>query len=263
MDACRSLADPGRPVALEMLAQNAGMSEVHFRRVFKKYIGITPMQYAATVRRNFFQGALMKSRNITTAMYDSGFRSASRVYEQADTLLGMTPSAYRRGGSRQSIRYATGACWLGRVLVALSGRGVCAILLGTEPRRLATALRSRFPCAHIEEDSSLTQVVSMVVNLIERPALGLALPLDIQGTVFQQRVWAALRKIQPGETRSYGQIAAMLGRPPAARAVAKACGANSLAVAVPCHRVVGGDGRLAGYRWGLARKKALLARERS
>jgi AraC family transcriptional regulator of adaptative response/methylated-DNA-[protein]-cysteine methyltransferase len=260
-DACRLLADGTDPPGVDTLAQAAGLSAAQFRRVFKKIVGVTPRQYHAAVRRCVLQDSLRTSRSVTTAIFDAGFQSVSRVYDRADELLGMSPSAYRRGGRQQSVRYATGKCFLGRILVAVTARGVCAILFGDSVDELGEELRRRFRKADIAPDESLAEVLDIIVHFVERPALGLALPLDVQGTAFQQQVWEALQTIPAGETRSYREVAEQLGQPTASRAVAQACAANNLAVAIPCHRVVTRDGRISDYRWGVERKKSLLRRE--
>ena len=199
---------------------------------------------------------------MTNAIYDAGYHSSSRFYAQADAVLGMTPSRYRAGGVDTAMRFAIGECSLGAILVAASARGVCAILLGDYPDALARDLQDRFPRAEIiGADAGFEQTVARVVASVEAPGLGLDLPLDVRGTAFQQRVWQALRDIPAGETASYAQVAGRIGMPKAARAVAQACAANALAVAIPCHRVVRNDGNLSGYRWGVERKRALLDRE--
>jgi AraC family transcriptional regulator of adaptative response/methylated-DNA-[protein]-cysteine methyltransferase len=260
-EACRLMADVNSLPSVEDLARIAGLSEGQFRRVFKTMVGVTPKQYQTAVRRCRLQDTLKTSRSVTSAVYDAGFGCASRVYDQADELLGMTPSAYRRGGHRQSIHYAIGECFLGRILVAVTARGVCAILFGDSADELDEELRLRFREANIASDESLTELLEIVVHFVDRPALGLRLPLDIQGTAFQQQVWEALQKIPAGETRSYRDVAAQLGQPSASRAVAQACAANKIAVAIPCHRLVTSDGRISGYRWGVDRKRRLLMRE--
>jgi len=205
---------------------------------------------------------LEQSGTVTEAMYDAGYNSSGQFYETSSDILGMTPSHYRAGGTGTDIRFAIGECELGSLLVATSLRGVCAILLGDDPEVLIRNLQDTFPCANlIGGDEHFEQLVAQVVGFIEDPAIGLNLPLDIRGTAFQQRVWQALRQIPAGSTVSYAEIAKRIGAPKAVRAVAQACGANSLAVAIPCHRVVKNDGSLSGYRWGVERKRALLQKE--
>jgi AraC family transcriptional regulator of adaptative response/methylated-DNA-[protein]-cysteine methyltransferase len=205
---------------------------------------------------------LGRGSSVTEAIFDAGYNASSRFYESSNQLLGMTPSSYRAGGVDHDIRFAIGECSLGAILVAQSQRGVCAILFGDDPEALARDLQDRFPRANlIGGDRAFEQLVATVVGFVEAPALGLDLPLDVRGTAFQQRVWRALRDIPAGATVSYSEIAQRIGSPRAVRAVAGACAANMLAVAIPCHRVVRNDGGLSGYRWGVERKRALLARE--
>lgn len=199
---------------------------------------------------------------MTEAIYGAGYNSSGRFYEESPRVLGMTPEQYRSGGARTDIRFAVGECALGSILVAQSTVGICAILLGDDPDALLRDLQDRFPAARlIGGDAGFEQTVAAVVGFVEAPRLGLDLPLDIRGTAFQQRVWQALRRIPPGETVSYAEVARRIGSPGAVRAVAGACAANILAVAIPCHRVVRNDGSLSGYRWGVERKDALLKRE--
>ena len=202
--------------------------------------------------------------SVTEAIYAAGFNSAGRFYETSDAMLGMTPTKYRAGGAATEIRFAVGECSLGSILVARSAKGLCAILLGDDPDALLRELQDRFPMATlVGGDAGFERLVSQVVGFVDAPAIGLNLPLDIRGTAFQQRVWQALREIPPGSTATYAEIAARLGSPHGARAVAQACAANPLAVAIPCHRVIRTDGAMSGYRWGLERKRQLLARERT
>jgi AraC family transcriptional regulator of adaptative response/methylated-DNA-[protein]-cysteine methyltransferase len=223
---------------------------------------LTPKAYAAERRADRVRRELARSDTVTGAIYDAGFNSSGRFYAQADRMLGMTPARYRAGGAEAEIRFAVGECSLGSILVAGSDRGVCAILLGDDPDALVRDLQDRFPQARlIGGDAAFEQWVARVVGFVEAPGLGLDLPLDVRGTAFQQRVWRALQEIPPGSTASYSEIALRIGAPKSVRAVAQACGANPLAVAIPCHRVVRQDGGLSGYRWGVARKRALLARE--
>jgi AraC family transcriptional regulator of adaptative response/methylated-DNA-[protein]-cysteine methyltransferase len=260
--ACRLIEASPRAPTLEALAAEAGMSPFHFHRVFKAVTGLTPRAYAAAHRGRRVRETLERSSTVTRAIYDSGYDSGGRFYAASPDLLGMTPTAYRAGGASAEIRFAVGECSLGSILVARSERGVCAILLGDDPDALARDLQERFPRATlIGGDPGFEQLVAQVVGFIEAPRLGLDLPLDVQGTAFQQRVWQALREIPPGRTASYTDIARRIGAPAAVRAVAGACAANRLAVAIPCHRVVRNDGALSGYRWGVERKRALLERE--
>jgi AraC family transcriptional regulator, regulatory protein of adaptative response / methylated-DNA-[protein]-cysteine methyltransferase len=238
------------------------MSSYYFHRVFKAHTGLTPKAYAAAHHARRIRAKLGRSNTVTDAIYDAGYSSNSRFYEKSDEVLGMTPTSYRAGGADTEIRFAIGACSLGSILVASSERGVCAILLGDDPDALVHELQDRFPRSNlIGGDSEFEQLVAKVVGFIEAPAIGLDLPLDIRGTAFQQRVWQALRKIPAGSTASYTEIAKRIGSPKSVRAVSQACAANTLAVAIPCHRVVRNDGALSGYRWGVERKRALLKRE--
>jgi len=208
------------------------------------------------------RASLEKSDTVTEAIYDAGFNSSGRFYETSNAVLGMTPSAFRAGGTDTDIFFAIGECSLGSILVAQSSKGVCSILLGDDPAFLVRDLQDRFPKANlIGNEPGYEDLVAKVVGLIEEPGIGFDLPLDIRGTAFQRRVWKALQQIPPGSTLSYSDIANEIGVPKAVRAVAQACGANNLAVAIPCHRVVKNDGSLSGYRWGVERKRALLERE--
>lgn len=259
---CRHIEAAESTPALAALAQRAGMSAYHLHRVFKAVTGLTPRAYAAAHRARRVRRELKRGRGVTEAIYAAGYNSGGRFYEESDRVLGMTPSTYRAGGTDTEIRFAVGECSLGSILVAQSRRGVCAILLGDDPDALVRQLQDLFPSAVlIGGDPGFEQRVAEVVGFVEAPKLGLELPLDIRGTAFQQRVWQALREIPPGETASYAEIAHRIGAPKSARAVAGACAANLLAVAIPCHRVVRIDGALAGYRWGVERKRALLERE--
>lgn len=261
--ACRHIeASDGVPELGELAAQ-AGLSPWHFHRVFKAVTGLTPRSYATARRAEKVREQLLQGKSVTETLYASGFNSSGRFYEAANGMLGMTPAAFRAGGSNASIHFALAQCSLGAVLVACSERGVCAILLGDEPQALLDDLQRRFPKATlVGADADFEAIVAEVLGFIEAPSTGLDLPLDIRGTAFQQRVWQALARIEPGTTASYAEIAASIGAPNAVRAVAGACAANALAVAVPCHRVVRTDGGLSGYRWGVERKRELLARER-
>ncbi|MFC5435032.1 bifunctional DNA-binding transcriptional regulator/O6-methylguanine-DNA methyltransferase Ada [Rhodanobacter umsongensis] len=261
-EACRLIERADTPPTLEQLAGSTGLSPFHFHRVFKAVTGVTPKQYATAHRAGRVRSELDRGGSVTEAIFDAGYNASSRFYETSNRLLGMTPSSYRAGGADHDIRFAIGECSLGAILVAQSGRGVCAILFGDDPDALARDLQDRFPRANlIGGDHAFEQLVAQVVGLVEAPALGLDLPLDVRGTAFQQRVWQALREIPAGVTVSYSDVARRIGSPKAVRAVAGACAANMLAVAIPCHRVVRNDGGLSGYRWGVERKRALLARE--
>ena len=259
---CGFIEKSGTLPSLEELATQAELSPYYFHRVFRAVTGLTPRAYATAYRATQLRNELGRSTTVTNAIYDAGFNSSSRFYEKSDQVLGMTPSSYRAGGVDIAIHFAIGECSLGSILVASSDRGVCAILLGDDPEALMRDLQDRFPRSNlIGGDSEFEQLVARVVGFVEAPAIGLDLPLDIRGTAFQQRVWQALRAIPPGTTVSYTDIAKRIGVPKSVRAVARACAANMLAVAIPCHRVIRSDGRLSGYRWGVERKRALLKRE--
>ncbi len=260
--ACRALQRAAAPPLLAELAAGAGLSPFHFQRVFRRATGLTPRQFAAAQRDQRVRAALRREASVTEAIYAAGYNSNGRFYATAARALGMAPARFRAGGERAALRYAVGACSLGAVLVARSPRGVCAILLGDDRAALEGQLREQFPRAQLQPGGpGFARLLQRVVALVEDPADAPGLPLDLRGTAFQMRVWRALGAIPAGSRLSYAALARRLGRPRAARAVAGACAANPLAVAVPCHRVVAANGTLAGYRWGLARKQALLRRE--
>jgi AraC family transcriptional regulator of adaptative response/methylated-DNA-[protein]-cysteine methyltransferase len=261
-EACRAIEAAESGPGLATLARQAGLSRYHFHRIFKAATGLTPRQYADAHRTQRVRDGLRRSATVTEAIYGAGFNSGGRFYAQSDRILGMTPSEYRAGGPSASIRFAVGQCSLGSILVAASAKGICAILLGDDPDALVRDLQDRFPkAALVGGDAAFEATVARVVGFVEAPSVGLDLPLDVRGTAFQQRVWRALREIPAGETVTYSEIASRIGAPSATRAVAQACSANGLAVAIPCHRVVRSDGGLSGYRWGIERKQSLLARE--
>ncbi|MBX7484021.1 bifunctional DNA-binding transcriptional regulator/O6-methylguanine-DNA methyltransferase Ada [Qipengyuania qiaonensis] len=260
--ACRTIEDAEDLPNLAALAGAAGLSPSHFHRVFKAVVGVTPKAYGEARRTARVQSELADGASVTAAFYGAGFGSSSRFYDKAPAMLGMAPSRYRRGGMGATIRFAVGESRLGAVLVAASESGICAILLGDDPEELLQDLQNRFPSADfVGGDDRFEQLVARVVGFVEQPHTDLDLPLDIQGTAFQQRVWQALRAIPAGSTASYAEIARAIGDAGAARAVAGACAANPLAVAIPCHRVVRSDGALSGYRWGIERKRQLLESE--
>jgi AraC family transcriptional regulator of adaptative response/methylated-DNA-[protein]-cysteine methyltransferase len=260
--ACRMLDDAEAAPSLGELADAAGLSRYHFARVFKALTGLTPMAWRRSRRRARLGAALEAGGTVTAAIYDAGFNAPSRVYEGGPALLGMTPSAYRAAGAGETIRLATAPCALGTVLVAATAKGVCAIELGDDPAAMEARVRARFAsAAFAAPDAEFRRWVNAVVRHLDAPRGALDLPLDIRGTAFQQRVWEALRHIPAGATESYAAVAAKIGAPRAARAVAQACASNALAVVVPCHRVVRGDGAPGGYRWGEPRKRELLRRE--
>ena len=260
--ACRLIETSGEMPNLDELAAAAGMSRFYFHRVFKSIAGVTPKAYAAAHRAQRVRDELPKHGTVTAAIYDAGFNSNGRFYAKSAEVLGMAPASFRAGGSGESIRFAVGECSLGSILVAATGKGICAIALGEDPDGLLHDLQDRFPKAQlVGRDKEFEKLVARVVGFVEAPALGLDLPLDVRGTAFQQRVWQALREIPAGATASYAQVAARIGEPKATRAVAQACASNVIAVAIPCHRVIHNDGGLSGYRWGVERKRALLDRE--
>jgi len=262
--ACRLIEQSEALVPLADLAKAAGCSEGYFHRVFRTITGLTPRAYAVAQRTARVRAALMGDRSVTEAIYESGFNSSGRFYETSTDMLGMTPTHYRAGGANEELRFAVGQSSLGAILVASSDKGVASILIGDDPDALVRELQDRFPRARlVGGDAEYEKLVARVVGFVEAPGLGLDLPLDVRGTAFQQRVWQALREIPPGKTMSYTDIARNIGAPRSVRAVAGACAANSIAVAIPCHRVVRIDGALSGYAWGVDRKTALLAREKA
>jgi AraC family transcriptional regulator of adaptative response/methylated-DNA-[protein]-cysteine methyltransferase len=261
-DICRLIENAETVPRLEELARHAKLSTYHFHRVFKSITGLTPKGYASAQRAMRLRDELGHGGTVTHAIYGAGYNSSGRFYAQSDQLLGMTPTQFRAGGADIEIRFAIGECSLGSILVAQTERGVCAILLGDDAEALARDLQDRFPRATlIGADTEFEQLIAQVVGFVEAPGCALDLPLDIRGTAFQQRVWQALREIPAGSTATYTQIARRIGLPRAIRAVGRACAANALAIAIPCHRVVRTDGSLSGYRWGVERKRALLEKE--
>ena len=262
--ACRLIEEAEEAPSLEALARAAGMSRFYFHRVFKAVTGVTPKAYAAGHRGKRVREELSSGESVTEAIYGAGFNSNGRFYAAAPGLLGMTPTQFRSGGSGNVIRFAVGECSLGAILVAATAKGVCAIEFGNDPEMLVRALQDRFPRAQLlGGDKAFERLVAKVVGFVEAPGRGLDLPLDIRGTAFQQQVWKAIRDIPAGSTASYRDLAKRIGAPKAVRAVAQACGANAIAVAIPCHRVVRTDGSTSGYRWGVERKRALLDREKA
>jgi AraC family transcriptional regulator of adaptative response/methylated-DNA-[protein]-cysteine methyltransferase len=261
-EACRLIETAEDEPKLDALAAAVGLSPYHFHRIFKAALGVTPKAYATAHRNKRVRDELGRSATVTEAIYGAGFNSNGRFYANSSEVLGMTPSDFRSGGANAEIRFAIGACSLGVVLVASSGKGVCAILLGDDPEILLTNLQDQFPRARlVGGDQAFERLAAGVISFVEAPRGGFDLPLDIQGTAFQHRVWEALRRIPAGATASYAEIAEAIGAPKSVRAVARACASNRLAVAIPCHRVVRTDGSLSGYRWGVERKRTLLARE--
>ncbi len=262
IDRATSIESAG-PLTLARLAQAAGMSPSRIERLFRKTLGVTPRQYADARRLRAVKTRLRSGSSVTEALYDAGYGSPSRLYERAPAQLGMTPLAYRRGGARADLRYCVAPCPLGKMLVAATGRGIAALYLGDSSERLRSLLKGEFPRAAIREDRrGLGRWVRAIVAHLQGTLPKLDLPLDVRATAFERRVWQELVRIPYGATRSYAEIARAIGRPSAARAVARACARNPAAVVIPCHRVVRGDGQLSGYRWGRNRKRALLDRER-
>jgi len=260
--ACRLIERAGTVLSLDRLASEAGMSRYRFYRMFIKALGVTPKAYAIALRRKRLQQTLPRARGVADAVFDAGFGSGSRVYEKPEALLGMTPAVYRKGAPGVRIGSAIARSELGWLMVAASARGICMIEFGANRRALEKTLRQRFPKAALEPaDDVLDSWLQRIVDYLRLPEGSLDLPLDVQGTAFQQQVWQLLQTIPAGQTVTYTQVAEKIGRPDAVRAVAGAIASNKLAVAIPCHRVVGSDGKLRGYRWGLERKRALLQRE--
>ena len=262
--ACRLIEQADELPNLGQIAKAVKMSPGYFHRLFKAATGLTPKDYANGHRAGRVKKVLSKMQTVTEAIYESGFNSNGRFYAGSTKMLGMKPSEYRDGGAGNTVRFAIGECSLGSILVAASLKGVCAILLGDDPNLLARNLQDQFPKATIlGGDGDFEKLVANVVGFVESPGVGLKLPLDIRGTAFQQRVWKELQRIPVGATISYSDLAKRIGSPKSVRAVAQACGANTIAVAIPCHRVVRTNGDISGYRWGVARKKKLLAREKN
>jgi AraC family transcriptional regulator of adaptative response/methylated-DNA-[protein]-cysteine methyltransferase len=263
-DACASIEAAETMPSLEALAKRAGYSRFHFLRMFRDLTGVTPRGYAEGVRARRLQSALAGGARVADAVAEAGFGSESRVYEKTGAILGMTPGAARRGGLGEVIRTAFADCPFGRLLVGATDKGVCFIGFAEPDDALMGDLRRRFPKARIvADDRGLEETVGAVLAFLAEPKQALNLPLDLRGTAFQQRVWKTLCQIPMGETRTYGELARMMAEPKAVRAVARSCAANPVSLAVPCHRVIGQDGNLTGYRWGIPRKKALLERERA
>jgi AraC family transcriptional regulator, regulatory protein of adaptative response / methylated-DNA-[protein]-cysteine methyltransferase len=262
-DACASIEAAETMPSLDTLAARSGYSRFHFLRMFRDHTGVTPRGYAGSVRAKRLQAALASGTRVADAVAEAGFGSESRVYEKTGAILGMTPGAARRGGMGELIRTAFADCPFGRLLIGATDKGVCFLGFAEPDDALMADLRRRFPRARIAaDDHGLQDMLSAVVAFLEEPKHSLDLPLDLRGTVFQQRVWRTLCQIPLGQTRTYGELARMIEQPNAVRAVARSCATNPVSLAVPCHRVIGSDGKLTGYRWGVPRKKALLERER-
>jgi AraC family transcriptional regulator of adaptative response/methylated-DNA-[protein]-cysteine methyltransferase len=262
LKACKAIEQSPSGLSLDELSIQAGLSLHHFHRIFKAITGLTPKQYHKAVQGQRLAQALKDAPSVTEAIYDAGFNSSGRFYESASATLGMMPSSYQKGGAGEQIRYAIEPCSLGRMLVAATQRGVCTIEFADADGVLVDRLRARFPKARFEaSDAPFKAWIGQILAYLDQPSGLLDLPLDVQGTVFQRRVWQALQDIPQGQTVSYTELAQRLGQPKAARAVASACANNQIAVAIPCHRVVRANGDLAGYRWGVERKAELLRRE--
>lgn len=262
-EACRLIEDAETPPSLDALAEATGYSPFHLQRTFQAMVGVSPKKYADAVRAERLRRGLIAGEGVTGALYGAGYGSASRVYEKSDALLGMTPASYAQGGRGADIRFALAASPLGRVLAAATKKGLCMLSLGADDDALISELMGDFPQADIQrDDAALKSMMETVLRHLEDGAPMAALPLDVRATAFQWQVWQALAAIPPGETRTYGELAAELGKPKAARAVGRACATNPVSLVIPCHRAVGSNGSLTGYRWGKERKRALLARER-
>jgi AraC family transcriptional regulator, regulatory protein of adaptative response / methylated-DNA-[protein]-cysteine methyltransferase len=261
-EACRLIEAAEDEPRLDALARAVGLSPYHFHRIFKAVLGVTPKAYARAHRNNRMRRELSQSATVTEAIYGAGFGSNGRFYAASSEVLGMTPSQFRAGGPNAEIKFAIGESSLGLVLIAASDKGVCAIFFGDDREGLARELKKQFPRARlVGGDPAFEELAAKVVDFVEDPRIGLDLPLDIRGTAFQHRVWETLGRIPVGATASYAEIAKAIGAPKSVRAVARACGSNRIAVAIPCHRVIGSDGSLTGYRGGIERKRALLAKE--
>ncbi len=253
-----------RPLTLATLSEAVNISPHHLQRTFKRIMGITPRQYAQARRLSGLKAQLKEGQTVTTALYETGYGSSSRLYEQVSTKLGMTPATYRRGGKGMHINYTLVDCSLGRLLVAITERGVCATSLGNSDAELVGALLEEYPAAEFyRDDINLSMWVQNLLDHLNGKQIHLDLPLDFQATAFQWRVWEELQAIPYGSTRSYSEIAQAIGHPKAVRAVARACATNPVSLVIPCHRVIRGDGSLGGYRWGLERKQVLIQEEQT
>jgi AraC family transcriptional regulator of adaptative response/methylated-DNA-[protein]-cysteine methyltransferase len=266
---CELIArDPTRRYTLQALAAEAAMSPFHLQRSFKRLVGVTPKEFIDSERLRTLKSRLRGAASVTEAIYDAGFGSASRVYERVDTRLGMTPKQYRAGGAGVDISYASGATTLGRVMIGATDRGICFLQFGNNDEELQRTLAREYPHARLtpmppDQRGAFDDWMRVLAQRIEGEAPQVELPLDIRGSAFQMKVWKTLLTIPCGAVASYGELARRAGEPSAVRAVANACAANRIAILIPCHRVIRGDGGLGGYRWGLARKRTLLDRERS
>jgi AraC family transcriptional regulator, regulatory protein of adaptative response / methylated-DNA-[protein]-cysteine methyltransferase len=262
LQACRSIEASEERLSLHDLAGQVGLSPHHFHRMFKDVTGVTPHGYYKARQIAHIGQSIRQTDSVTEAIYDAGFSSSGRFYENTNAMLGMTPKAYKAGGAGEAIRAAVRHCALGLVLVAATQRGICTIEFGDDAGELMQRLAQRFPHAQVlQQDAQFDAWLATLLAHIHLPQKALDLPLDVRGTVFQQQVWRALQDIPPGQTQSYSEVAQRIGKPKAARAVATACASNVLALAIPCHRVVRGNGELSGYRWGVQRKQSLLDAE--
>lgn len=263
--ACRAIeAQTEGTLSLNAMGKQLDVSPHHLHRTFKNITGVTPRQYAAAHRLEQFKSGIKEGRDVTDSMYDAGYGSSSRLYEKASEQLGMTPATYRRGGKGMNINYTIVDCHMGRLLVAATERGVCAVSFGDDDQKLESSLAAAYMAADIRRDETdLGKWVKALLAHLDGSQPHLDLPVDVQATAFQLRVWKELRRIPYGATRSYGEIAKAIGQPGASRAVAQACAANSVALLIPCHRVVREDGNVSGYRWGAERKRALLENEKA
>ena len=263
VEACRRIENSDKPIKLDTLAREAGLSSYHFHRLFKKNVGVTPKAYSSSQQSLRFREKLKSSESITDAIFDAGYSSTSGAYAPEGDRLAMKPKEYRAGGKGITIQYGVAECVMGWVIVAATDRGICGIEFGDDATALVPQIQKRFPAAIIEEAGpGFKHIIEDVVEFVQTPTPSFNLPLDIQGTVFQQKVWAILKDIEPGKTMSYTEVAEKIGNPNAVRAVATACASNKLAVVIPCHRVISKSGKISGYRWGVARKRALLENEK-
>lgn len=263
IEACRTIENSRVPPKLDELALAAGLSPYYFHRVFKKMVGVTPKQYGSSHQKMRFRDSLRSGQSVSESIYEAGYSSSSRVYEKGQDHLAMQPGLFKKGAAGITIQYGLAECYLGWVVVAATQCGICAIELGDDPDNLARQMQANFPkAAFARAGAELALLIKEVISFIERPKGNIHLPLDIQGTAFQRKVWDALRRLKVGETVSYAEVAEQIGNPGAIRAVAKACASNKLAVAIPCHRVIYKSGTLSSYRWGIERKRLLLERER-
>lgn len=262
INACRIIEESETSIKLDALATQVNLSPYHFHRLFKNIVGITPKQYASRHQSQRFQTKIKTSPSITDAIYSSGYGSSGSAYDKKRDQLAMKPTVYRKGAEGVTITYGLTQCFLGWVIVAATDRGICAIEFGDDSETLPEQIQARFPNAQLNKaDIGFKKLIKEVVDFIESPKDTFQVPLDIQGTAFQQKVWEVLRQIQPGETMSYTDVAERIGKPNAVRAVASACASNKLAVVIPCHRVISKSGKTGGYRWGTERKQRLLASE--